>query len=121
MSSLGVDRHGGGILTGWEHVKQSIEVVLTTMVGTRVMRRDFGSRIMALIDAPMNDRVLLAVFSACADAIAKWEPRYRLETVNVEKAGADGGIIFRLTGTYYPRGHLGDFSEASARLAEITL
>ncbi|MEI9428735.1 GPW/gp25 family protein [Mesorhizobium sp. Cs1299R1N3] len=120
MSSLGVDRQTGGILTGWEHVKQSIEVILTTPIGSRVMRRDFGSRLMSLIDAPMNDRVVLAAYSAVADALAKWEPRYRLETVNIDAAGASGAITFLLSGTYYPRGHLGDFSDGSARLAEIT-
>ncbi|MER9652538.1 GPW/gp25 family protein [Mesorhizobium sp. M0152] len=121
MSSVGVNRQTGAILTGWAHVQQSIGVILTTLIGTRVMRREFGSRLMALTDAPMNDRVLLAVYSAVAEAIARWEPRYRLDTVNVEVAGAGGAITFRLSGTYFPRGHLGDFSESSARLAEITL
>jgi phage baseplate assembly protein W len=121
MSSVGVNRREGGILTGWEHVKQSIEVILTTPIGTRVMRRDFGSRLTSLIDAPMNDRVVLAAYSAVADALARWEPRYRLDTVKIEAAGAGGAITFILSGTYYPRGHLGDFSEGSARLAEITI
>ncbi|MBL6431670.1 MAG: hypothetical protein HPM95_13055 [Alphaproteobacteria bacterium] len=32
-------------MTGWDHCVQSIGKVITTRVGTRVMRRDFGSRV----------------------------------------------------------------------------
>jgi len=121
MSSVGINRATGRPLADWEHVKQSIAVILTTALGTRVMRRDFGSRLMSLIDAPTNDRVILAAYSAIAEAIERQELRYRLDAVTIAEASADGAITFNLSGTYYPRGHLGDFSEGSARLAEITI
>lgn len=120
LGSVGVDRRTGALLTGWDHVKQSIEVILTTPLGSRVMRRDFGSRLMALIDAPLNDRVILAAYSAIAEAIDRWEPRYKLETVTIDTAAA-GYVTFNLTGTYFPRGHLGDFSDGSARVAAIEI
>ncbi|PTW53920.1 hypothetical protein C8N35_11540 [Breoghania corrubedonensis] len=116
VSSSGVDAITGQGLEGWPHVEQSIGKILTTRIGSRVMRRDFGSDIPLLIDAPMNDRVVLAVFVAAAIAIDRWEPRFALRSVAIADAGPSGSIVLALSGTYYPRGHLGDFSiEEDAR------
>lgn len=108
-------------LGGWEHVEQSIRIILSTPIGSRVMRRDFGSRLHELIDAPMNDRNKLAAFVAIAEAISKWEPRFRLENVMVDTATAGGEIGFILTGKYFPRGHLGDFSVQEGAVARASI
>lgn len=107
----GISAETGKALGGWDHVVQSIRVILTTAIGTRVMRREFGSELMSLIDAPMNDRVLLAIYVATANALARWEPRFRLTDVAVTSAAATGTLTLTLLGRYYPRGHLGDFTE----------
>jgi len=100
---------------------QSIRKILTTSIGTRVMRREFGSELMSLIDAPMEGRVLLALYVATANAIARWEPRYRLSKVTLMQANAQGKISLRLDGTYYPRGHLGDFTISDERQATVLI
>ena len=110
MPGTGVNAQTGKALDGWAHVVQSIRKILTTSIGTRVMRREFGSELMSLVDAPMEGRVLLALYVATANAIARWEPRYRLSKVTLLQANAAGKISLRLDGTYYPRGHLGDFT-----------
>lgn len=113
----GINADTGKPLGGWDHVVQSIRVILTTPIGTRVMRREFGSELMSLIDAPMEDRVLLAVYVATANALQRWEPRFGLTDVEVVSPAASGQISLRLSGNYYPRGHLGDFSLGSERSA----
>lgn len=115
----GLDRNTGRTLSGWEHVQQSIGVILTTPLGSRVMRRDFGSPLFDLIDAKLTSRRVLALFTAVAISIARWEPRFRLNRCSIVEAGPDGRVGLALHGTYYPRGHLGDYSiaeDASTRV-----
>lgn len=122
MPGTGVNAETGAPLTGWPHVLQSIRKILTTSIGTRVMRREFGSEVMSLIDAPMEGRVLLALYVATANAIARWEPRFRLSAVTLLRVNAQGQVHLLLTGTYYPRGHLGDFTPAAGeRIAEVLI
>ncbi|MDQ0510879.1 GPW/gp25 family protein [Ancylobacter amanitiformis] len=112
-SSSGISRVTGAVLTDFDHVVQSINVILTTPIGSRVMRREFGSEILDLIDRPMTDQVILAVYAAAATAIALWEPRFAVTSCRLIAASAEGTLELALTGTYYPRGHLGDFTPAN--------
>ena len=43
--SVGLDAATGGILTGWEHVVQSLLDIFDTRFGSRIMREWYGSRI----------------------------------------------------------------------------
>ncbi len=95
-----MNRWTGEPITGWEAVLQSIAVILTTPIGSRVMRRDFGSELPDLIDRPMTSRVVLAVYAATADALARWEPRFRLTGVQIGEASAQGRLTLHLRGEY---------------------
>ncbi|MCX2696393.1 GPW/gp25 family protein [Ochrobactrum chromiisoli] len=110
MSSIGFSNVDGSLLTGFDHVRQSIEVILNTPIGSRVMRRDFGSELMALIDRPSNDQIILSIYSACATAIAKWEPRFALTGISIGDLTVQGAVSLQISGIYYPNGHKGDFS-----------
>ena len=48
----GINAHTGQALSGIDHLRQSIRDILTTRIGTRVMRRDYGSRLPTLVDTP---------------------------------------------------------------------
>lgn len=95
-----MDRVTGQPLDGWEAVVQSIAVILTTPIGTRVMRREFGSELMELIDRPMTPEVVLALYAATAYAIERWEPRFRLTGVEMSSPNAGGSITLVLRGEY---------------------
>lgn len=117
--SNGIDRRTGGVVSGWAHVEQSLDVILTTPIGSRIMRRDFGSEIPDLVDRKMTSRLVLALYAAAAAAVRRWEPRFLLTRAAVTEAGATGRLGLALYGTYYPRGHLGDYSvaeDASTRI-----
>lgn len=77
----GMDRNNGKRLEGAQHIAQSIADILTTPIGARVMRRDYGSRLPDLIDMPVNPRTLLLFAAASAGAIRRWEPRISLKRV----------------------------------------
>lgn len=103
-------------LSGVDHVLQSIGVILTTRPGTRVQRRDFGSDIPGLIDQPMNEQTIMSIFVAAAEALDRWEPRFRLTHVGVTKAGDDGALGLEIEGYYLPGGHVGDPRPVSAQV-----
>ncbi|MDR3002745.1 MAG: GPW/gp25 family protein [Acidovorax sp.] len=60
------------------HISQSIADILTTPIGSRLMRRRYGSFIPALIDRPATPANILRLQAATAQAIMKHEPRTRL-------------------------------------------
>ena len=99
----GISATTGKRLTGIDHLRQSIRDILTTPIGSRVMRRDYGSRLFELIDAPMNRSTLLDIYAATAEAIARWEPRFKLQRV-VAASASPGHVVLDMTGEYLPDG-----------------
>jgi len=63
------------------HIRQSIRDILTTPIGSRVMRRDYGSLLPELIDQPLHDATLMQAYAAAVMAIIRWEPRVRVQRV----------------------------------------
>lgn len=103
MKMPGMHAATGRPLDGIAHLRQSIRDVLTTQVGTRVGRREYGSRLPELVDRPMSAALLVDVYAAAAEAVARWEPRFRLRSV--EAAVRPGGrLALTLTGVYAPTG-----------------
>ena len=86
---IGMDRATGQQVSGVDHLAQSIADILSTPIGTRLMRRDYGSALFELVDQPLNALTRLRVFAATAVALARWEPRVRVDRIDLT-AGADG-------------------------------
>jgi uncharacterized protein len=93
----GLSRTTATVLSLADHVSQSITDILSTPIGSRVMRRDYGSDLPNLIDAPLNGDTLVDVFAATAEAIDKWEPRFALRRVDVTDA-ASGRLAISMSG-----------------------
>ena len=100
---IGMSRTKGQQIAGLSHLRQSITDILTTPVGSRVMRRDYGSRLFELVDAPLDGSTLVALFAATAEALDRWEPRFRLDRVQVQ-SGEPGRVVLLLQGQYLPDG-----------------
>lgn len=94
----GIDAATGKHLSGIAHLQQSIRDILTTPIGTRIMRRDYGSDLFSLVDNPMNELTRVELFAAVAEALDKWEPRFRLGRVFVESVSDSGRIVIALEG-----------------------
>ena len=62
------------------------------------MRRDYGSRLPDLVDNPMGDLLKVELFAATAEALVRWEPRFRLDQVYIQSADANGRIVLALEG-----------------------
>lgn len=100
----GVNQFTGKHLDGMEHLRQSITDILRTPIGTRVMRRDYGSRIPDLIDAPMTPENVIEIYAEIGKAIAKWEPRFRLTNARIVNTDDAGRTELELTGNYIVNG-----------------
>ncbi|HGH4686084.1 TPA: GPW/gp25 family protein [Enterobacter bugandensis] len=82
-----------------EHIRQSVRDILVTPIGSRVMRREYGSLLSALIDQPQTRALRLQIMAACYSAIQKWEPRVSLTSITFERSENDGGLYVDITGT----------------------
>ncbi|WP_455481291.1 GPW/gp25 family protein [Bartonella sp. B12(2025)] len=101
--TTGMDRKTGKPLSGIDHLRQSILDILSTRIGTRVMRRDYGSRVPELIDAPVNDAFAVALYGAIAEALDQWEPRFKLKEIDLKLVEA-GKVSLSFAGIYLPSG-----------------
>ncbi len=81
--AAGMSRDNGSQLSTDEHLRQSIRDILTTPLGTRLMRRDYGSLLPFLIDSPANDATKLRLMAATATALIRWEPRIKVSKVSL--------------------------------------
>ncbi|AFK72392.1 GPW/gp25 family protein [Pseudomonas putida] len=94
---IGLDRRTGESISGLDHLRQSIEDILTTPLGSRRMRPEYGSKLRRYVDMPVNEGWKSAVQAEVARALGRWEPRLRLERVVVTSV-LDGQIGMTLTG-----------------------
>lgn len=113
MVGMGIDWRTGAALSGWPHVVQSIEIILTTRIGERVMRRTFGSQVPGLLGEPLTSPTIVRFFAAIVAAIELWEPRFRVRAIDVVDGNSaerlrGGRLGLKIRGEYRPRGHLGD-------------
>ena len=80
---LGMCRETGKYLDNLAHLKQSIVDILTTPIGSRVMRREYGSNLFRLVDRPINKDLVQQIYAAVAQALDNWEPRIKVEKIRV--------------------------------------
>ncbi len=99
----GMSNKTGKELEGIEHLKQSIVNILTTPIGSRIMRRNYGSRLFELVDRPINRDFSLEIYAATAEALEKWEKRFKLEKVKITEV-KEGKVTLDLEGLYLPMG-----------------
>jgi uncharacterized protein len=94
----GIDRDTGQTLSGNAHLAQSVADILSTPLGTRVMRRNYGSMLFDLIDQPLNAVTRALTFAATAIAIREWEPRLRLTRISFTGNFAAGRPVIDIEG-----------------------
>ena len=79
-----------------EQIRQSIQDILTTPIGSRVMRRSYGSLLPIMIDAPFNEITRLQLYAATATALIQWENRINLESISIAPV-SDGKFVLDLS------------------------
>jgi len=98
MSGAGMNRDTGKLIEGLAKIEQDVITVLTTPLDTLPMARGYGSRLLSLIDAPMNAPTRLLVAAASAAAVNRWVKGVKLTKAVMNVGGADGRTTIDLTG-----------------------
>jgi phage baseplate assembly protein W len=99
----GMNAKTGTSIAAKAHLFQSIRDILMTPIGSRVMRREYGSRLLELIDAPLNEETLIEIYTATAEAIRLWEPRVEINKVAADRIES-GKIALTLEMEYIASG-----------------
>ncbi len=98
----GLHRQTGGAVADAAHLAQSVADILTTPLGSRVMRRSYGSNLFDLIDGSANAAGHLRLIAASATALMRWEPRLRLSQITTD-VGLDGRASIDIIGKAFDR------------------
>ncbi len=78
-----ISRETGLPISENEHIIQSLFDIATTEVGTRVMRRNYGSILIPSIDAPLNAITRMQIASSLTLAFAQFEPRAEVRAIQL--------------------------------------
>ncbi len=106
---LKIGPQGGLALTGdRDELDQSIQVILTTSPGQRVMRPNFGCRLQELVFAPCNTQTVAQARRYVEEALGMWEPRIEVTQVEIKPDPADTSrllisIDYKVRATRDPR------------------
>lgn len=83
----------GAAIEGEDWLAQAMADILLTPIGTRVMRRDYGSLLPALLDQPTNAATVLQLYAATAGALGRWLPELRITRCQLEKGSAGAAVL----------------------------
>jgi phage baseplate assembly protein W len=86
------------LIQGWDRIRQSIYVILTTRLHTRLMRLWWGSKFINMQDKPGNQEVLMAGMMAAIAAINTYEPEFKVSRVSIDAFDASGEITITIEG-----------------------
>lgn len=118
----GVDRNTLLPMANFPHALQSVEVILSTPLYSRVMRRQFGGGLLELLGRMMSPRLMALFQQLLATSIDLWEPRFRVRRVRF-KGSADevrlGKAGVSIEVDWMPRALLGEFTVEGTRLFTI--
>ena len=91
-----------------QDVREAVRIILETNRGERVMRPDFGAGLRDFLFEPINTTTLALVRHRVEESLITWEPRIRIERLDVRLAdGARTRIditieyTVRATNTFY--------------------
>jgi hypothetical protein len=104
----GMHKDTGKPLSGLEHLRQRVENILRTAPAALVLRREYGSELFRLIDAPINASVRARFVAATAGVLNRWEPELKTTRVLFDASNSEqvqgGSVSITLEGYYMPTG-----------------
>lgn len=114
----GVDRRTGELIDNYASACQAVEVIFSTPIGERVMRRQFGGGLVELLGRLVRPELLAAFTMVAAAAIDVWEPRFKVRAVRFTGSIDDvrsGRAGLAIEVDWRPYGHLGNYKVESVR------
>lgn len=76
-----------------EDIRQSLEILLTTRLGERVMRPDYGGDLTDMVFEPLNITTQTYIRKLVENAVLYHEPRIIVNEVSMAKDGESEGVV----------------------------
>lgn len=86
---MNYDKNTGNPISEQEHIRQSIDCILSTPLGSRVMNPTFGSRLYSLLDKTITDRWIIEAIEATTEAIERNEARVDVQLADDGQIGIE--------------------------------
>lgn len=77
-------------------IDQSIQILLSTIIGERIMLPEFGCNLDDLLFEPINTTLITSMTDRVKKALMRYEPRIKLDSMNVFKSETEGLISITL-------------------------
>lgn len=92
------------MLVGEADVQNSIEVIINTKLGERILREEFGSRIYELLFEPLNENMKTYMIDSLKSSLINNEPRIIVQQIQLLQPDLSLGrvdihIVYRLIQT----------------------
>lgn len=82
-----------GLVSGVEDIHQSLQILLSTGTGERIMQDDFGCGLHSVLFEEMDQGLVNTLTSLISDAILYYEPRITLDQLDVSESEAHQGLL----------------------------
>lgn len=80
-------------VSGVQDIDQSLQIILSTRLGERIMRHDFGCDLGEIMFEEINQGMVNTLTGLVTDAILYHEPRIKLERVDVSDSESVHGLL----------------------------
>jgi len=81
------------LVSGPEDIHQSLQILLSTQLGERVMQDEFGCDLNSLLFEEIDQSLVNTITRMITDAILYHEPRINLENLDVSESEARQGLL----------------------------
>jgi uncharacterized protein len=81
------------LVSGVEDIHQSLQILLSTNMGERIMQDDFGCDLSNVLFEEMDQGMINTLTSLISDAILYYEPRITLDHLDVSESEAHQGLL----------------------------
>ncbi len=99
---IGLSRKNGRLLSGWAYFAELAEDALTTQLGSREKRRDYGSRLPSLLSRITGDNVLMLAQVYAAETFVHRPNKLSafFAVTRIVARRHDAGLMLAITGVY---------------------
>jgi phage baseplate assembly protein W len=81
------------LVSGVEDIHQSLQILLSTSTGERIMQDDFGCDLNNVLFEEMDQGLVNTLTSLISDAILYYEPRITLDHLDVSESESHQGLL----------------------------
>ena len=85
------------MVTDEQDIKESLEIILSTQIGERIMHHNFGADLHAFIYKPINVLSQIRIKDIVFDAIYQFEPRVTPDNLTISDLSLEGKIILDIS------------------------